>query len=253
MKKIITILALSIVLFSCSKDDEPISQSQALVKVIDKIDVKTASGNFLPNTNTTRFSYNESKEISKIEYISNGNLEYSYTYTYQNNIPVSSMYEFPGGGDPIYEVTYGYTNNKYASYYDAYYNTTTTFSYNNQFNQYTNTDSNNSYILNQNDDIVSKRLNTFGNEFAYSFDTSKKGPLYNVKNKKFIPILWYGLSSLKTNEITNYPVTAIFDDNLAQNNPFVNTYDTDGFVTKSVFTINNGNQTYEITYTYKSI
>lgn len=251
MKKIITILALSIVLFSCNKDDEP--TSQPLLKVIDKIEVKITAGNFPSNTYTTQFSYNESKEISKIEYLPNGNLQYSYTYNYQNNIPVSSMYEFPGGGDPIYEVTYGYTNDKYTSYYDTYYDTTIAFSYDQSFNAYTNTESNNRYILNENDDIISKTLSNIGNEFAYSFDTVKKGPLYNVKNKKFIPILWNGTLNSKMNELTTYPIIAIFDDNLAQNNPFVNTYDSDGFVTKSVFTLSNGSQAYEITYIYKSI
>ena len=98
MKKIITTLALSIVLLSCSKDDVP--TPQPLLKVIDKIDVKITAGSFPSNTNTTQFSYNESKEISKIEYLPDGNLQYSYTYIYQNNIPVSSMYEFAGGGDP---------------------------------------------------------------------------------------------------------------------------------------------------------
>lgn len=251
MKKIITTLALSIVLLSCSKDDAP--TPQPLLKVIDKIDVKITAGSFPSNTNTTQFSYNESKEISKIEYLPDGNLQYSYTYTYQNNIPVSSMYEFPGGGDPVYEVTYEYTNEKYSSYYDTYYNTTIAFSYNQQINLYTNTQSNNKYILNQENDIISKTLSNIGNEFAYSFDTAKKGPLYNVKNKKFIPILWNGTSNSKMNELTSYPITAIFDDNLAQNNPFANTYDADGFVTKSVFTLSNGSQGYEITYSYKSI
>lgn len=253
MKNIITILIFSVVLFSCSKDDEPTPVTTPTIKVIDKIDVKITAGNFPSNTYTTQFSYNQSKEISKIAYFNDENLQYSYTYTYQNNIPVSSMYEFPGGGDPVYEVTYGYTNDKYTSYYDTYYNTTIAFSYDQLFNAYTNTESNNRYILNENDDIISRTLSNIGNEFAYSFDTAKKGPLYNVKNKKFIPILWNGTSNSKMNELTSYPITAIFDDNLAQNNPFVNTYDSDGFVTKSVFTLSNGSQAYEITYTYKSI
>lgn len=250
MKKIITILALSIVLFSCSKDDAP--TPQPLLKVIDKINIKkTYSGNSNIVIDRLDFEYNSNKEISKISRFEDNTLYFSYTYVYQNNLPVSSMYDFTFGGDPVYEVTYGYTNGKYSSYYDTYYDDTTVFNYNAQFNQFTNSINGNRFILNESNDFVSKT--GAGNEYAFSYDTTKKGPLYNVVNKKWIPSLWYGISGLTIIEMSTYPITAIFDDNLAQNNPFTNTYDTDGFVTKSVFTLSNGSQAYEITYTYKSI
>lgn len=248
MKKTFVFLGLVILLTSCSNEEK--SNADIKIKVIDKIEVKITAGSNPSNTYRTQFSYNSNKEISKLEYYLDNYLQYSYTYDYQNNIPVSSMYDFPGGGDPAYKITYGYTNQKYSSYNDSYYNSTTAFSYNEQFNQYTNADNKNRYILNQYDDITTKTLSTFGNEFAYTFDIAKKGPLYNVKNKKWISLLWNGTANLKTNEISTYPVTSIFDDNLAQVNPFTNIYDAEGFVIKSTFTLNNGIHNYEITYTY---
>lgn len=250
MKKIIAILTLSIILFSCNKDDEP--TSQPLLKVIDKIEVKiTATSNGSFHTEKIDFQYNNNKEISKISTFEENQLYYSLTYTYQNNVPFSSMYEYPNGGDPIYEINYGYTNGIYSSYHDTYYDDTTIFSYNSQFNQFTNSINGNRFVLNESNDFVS--MTASGNEYAFSYDTTKKGPLYNVVNKKWIPSLWYGISGLTIIEMSTFPITSLFDDNLAQTYPYTNTYDADGFITKSVFTINNGDQAYEITYIYKSI
>ena len=245
-----TLLLLSVVLFSCQKDDEP--EPQKPIKVIDKINIKkTYSGSSTIVTDRLDFEYNSNKEISKISRFENDVLYYSYTYVYQNNLPVSSMYDFTSGGDPVYEVTYGYTNGKYARYYDSYYNDETLFTYNAQYNQYTNSINGNRFILNEFDDITTRTAS--GNEYAFTFDTSKKGPLYNVVNKKWLPALWYGIDGLGILEYSTHPVTSLFDDNLAQANPYTNTYDTDGFITKSVFSVYNGNSMYEITYTYKSL
>lgn len=250
MKKIITIFALSIILLSCSKGDEP--TPQPLLKVIDKINIKiTANSNGNFHTKRIDFKYNNKKEISKISNFENDEFYYSLTYTYQNNIPVSSMYDYPSGGDPIYEINYGYTNGIFSSYHDTFYDDTTNFSYNEQFNQFTNSINGNRFILNESNDFVSKI--GFGNEYAFSYDTTKKGPLYNVVNKKWIPSIRYGTSGLTIIEMSTYPITSLFDDNIAQTNPFTNTYDSDGFIIKSTFTINNGDQGYEITYSYKSI
>ena len=251
MKKLVIVFTISLFFIACNKNDDQMTQLEPeLLKVIDKIEVKITTGSNPPSIYTTQFSYNSNKEISKLVYLFNDTMLFSYTYIYQNNVPVSSIYDFPGGGDPAYQVNYGYSNGVYASYYDTYYDTTIAFSYNEQFNQYTNIESNNRYILNEFDDITTKYLSTFGNEYAYTYDTTKKGPLYNVVNKKWIPILWYGISNKVTNELSIYPITSIFDDNIAQNNPFINTYDVDGFIEKSEFSLNNGNQAYEIIYTY---
>lgn len=250
MKQLLSILLLSTVLFSCRKDDDVIQQQP--IKVIDKIEIKkTYSGSSNVLIHRVDFEYNANKEISKISTYENDVLYYSYTYVYQNDIPVSSMYDFTFGGDPVYEVKYSYTNGKYSKYYDSYYDDATIFTYNEQFNQYTNSINGNRFILNEFYDM-SVRTGS-GNEYAFTFDTSKKGALYNVVNKKWIPALWYGISGLGIVTISTYPVTVLFDDNLAQSNPYTNTYDTEGFITKSVFSINNGNQKYEITYVYKSI
>lgn len=152
MKLLLSILLLSTVFFSCRKDDNPIQEQK--VKVVDKIEIKkTYSGS--PNIVIDRidFTYNANKEISKISTFENDVPYYSYTYVYQNNIPVSSMYDFTFGGDPVYEVRYSYTNGKFSRYYDTYYDDATTFSYNEQFNQYTNSINGNRFILNEFDDI----------------------------------------------------------------------------------------------------
>ena len=255
MKKIITLLALSIVLFSCSKDDEP--TQQPLVKVIDKIEVKTTNPNTFPVTSIyeLRFEYNLNKEISKISYYySNGDLNASFAYTYYNNVPVSAIYDNPESGDPVSVVNYGYNNDVFNSVnYIYYYTSPEYFTYNSSTKQYSNAGGNNNFIVNATNDIEVK--NRSGYEYAFSFDTSKKGPLYNVINKKWIPVLWYisGLEGINYNVTTTHPVMSVFDDNLAQTNPFTNTYDTDGFVVKSVFTTDNGVVSHEIMYTYKSI
>lgn len=248
MKKIISILALSFFLFSCSKEDKP----NPKVKVVDKIDIKitaNSTGNF--QTKKIEFEYNTNKEISKTSVFHENVLYYSYTLNYQNNLPVSSMYDYPDGGNPIYEINYGYTNGKFSSYYDSFYDDTINFAFNQQNNQYTNSINGNTFILNENGDYVSKTAS--GNQYDFTYITSKKGPLYNVKNKNWIPIIFYGINGLTTIEITTYPITSLFDNNLSQTNQYTNTYDLDGFVVKSVFTINNANQTFEINYTYKSI
>lgn len=253
MKQLLSLLLLSTVLCSCGKDDDPIQEQQ--VKVIDKIEIKrTIVSTGSTSINSILFEYNTNKEISKIDKFNENTLHYSYTYVYQNNVPVSSMYDFPNGGDPVYEVKYGYTDGKFSSYYDSYYRSTVSFSYNEIYNQYTNTESNGQFILNENNDVSIKKTASVNNEFSYTFDTAKKGPLFNVVNKKWFPALVFGCFSDETvNTVTTYPVTSLFDDNLAQTNPYSNTYDTDGFIIKSVFTTNNGNVAYEVTYNYKSI
>ncbi|MVO10172.1 hypothetical protein GOQ30_13450 [Flavobacterium sp. TP390] len=255
MKKLILILALAMFSFSCSKDDEP--TPQPLLKVIDKIEVKTTNPFTFPLifTYELRFEYNLNKEISKISYYySNGDLNASFAYTYQNNIPVSAIYNQPENGDPASVVNYGYNNGIFNSVnYTYYYSAPEFFTYNSSTKQYSSTGGNNNFIVNETNDIEIKNRN--GSEYAFSFDTSKKGPLYNVINKKWIPVLWYisGLESTNYNVTTTYPVVSMFDDNLAQTNPFTNTYDTDGFVVKSFFTSANGVASSEITYSYKSI
>lgn len=250
MKQLFSILLLGIVLFACKKDNNQVQQQKT--KVIDKIEIKktyTSSGTI--SNSRLNFEYSTNKEISKISLFDDDVLYYSYTYLYQNNIPVSSMYDYTSGGDPVYEVRYGYTNRRYSSYYDTHYDDETVFTYNAPFNQYTNSVTGNRFVLNDFDDITLRTGS--GNEYAFTFDTSKKGPLYNVVNKKWIPALWYGVSGLGIIEISTHPVTSLFDDNKAQANPYTNTYDIEGFVTKSVFLLNNGSVKYEITYIYTSI
>lgn len=250
MRHFFSLLLASLFLFSCRKNDK--RGSAETVRVIDRIEIKkttTSTGQVL-NSKIT-FEYNNKKEISKIATFNENVLHYSYTYSYQNNIPVSSMYDFTSGGDPVYEVKYGYVNGRYASYYDSHYDDITNFSYNQQFNQYTNAVNGNRFILNEADDV--SVITASGNEYAFTFDKTKKGPLYNVANKKWIPALWYGVAGLTTVEITTYPVTSLFDDNIAQANPYTNTFDADGYVTKSIFAVANGSLQYEVTYIYKSI
>jgi len=250
MRQLFSLLLGGIFLLSCRKNDK--QGSAETLKVIDRIEIKktyTSTGSVL--TDKITFEYNNKKEISKIATFEENVLFYSYTYTYQNNIPVSSRYDFTFGGDPVYEVRYGYVNGRYASYYNTYYDDITNFSYNQQLNQYTNSINGHRFILNEADDV--SVITASGNEYAFTFDQTKKGPLYNVVNKKWIPALWYSLAGLTVVEITTYPVTSLFDDNIAQSNPYTNTFDADGFVTKSIFSVANGSLQYEVTYVYKSI
>lgn len=250
MKQLLSILLLGTVLFSCKKDNDPVQQQKN--KVVDKVEIKkTYTSSSTISNSRLDFEYSTNKEISKISLFDDDLLYYSYTYVYQNNIPTSSMYDYPSGGDPVYEIRHGYTNGRYSSYYDTHYADETVFSYDAPFNQYTNSITGNKFVLNDFNDITLRTGS--GNEYAFSFDTSKKGPLYNVANKKWIPALWYGISGLGIIEISTHPVTSLFDDNIAQTNPYTNTYDTEGFVTKSVFSLNNGSVKYEITYIYISI
>ncbi len=251
MKKLAVLMALCMGICSCNKDDGPTTPPEPeLLKVIDHIEVRVTSGSNPTSRYITQFSYNGEKEISKIAYSLNDNLLYSYTYTYENHVPVSSMYDFPGGGDPVYEVNYGYVDGRYASYDDTYYDYSIAFSYDDQLLQYTNEESDNRYLLNEFDDITAKYLSNTGRDYAYTYDTTKKGPLYNVVSHRWLPIIWYGTSNNVTNELSIYPMTSIFENHLSQLNAFTNTYDTDGFVTTSEFSLNNGVHNYEIIYTY---
>lgn len=250
MRQLFSLLLAGILLLSCRKSGK--QEERPSAKVIDRIEIrKTTTSTGSVATRSITFEYNNKKEVSKISSFEGGLLHYSYTYNYQNNIPVSSIYDFTSGGDPVYEVKYGYVNGRYATYYDSYYDDITNFSYNQQFNQYTNTINGNRFILNEEDDVTV--ITALGNEYAFTFDKTKKGPLYNVVNKKWIPLLWYSAGTLTSVEISTYPVTSLFDDNIAQSNPYTNTFDPDGFVTKSIFSVANGSLQYEITYSYKSI
>jgi hypothetical protein len=255
MKKTILIIAISIFLFSCSKDDEHTSQpiAQPTTKVIDKIESKIKFGAAAEIKYTYQFSYNANKEITKIEFFNNDSFRYFYTYNYVNNIPTSGQYETIFDAFPAYNVSFNFTNNRYASYFDSQLNDTTNFSYNTQFSFYTNGINGNRFFINETGDLHTRSYGSNGNEYAFTFDQNKKGPLYNVVNKKWIPLLWYGINNDRVPFITSLPLNSVFDDNIAQNNPITNTYDADGFVTKSVFTTENGQNTYETNYIYKNI
>ena len=252
MKKLLFVLAATLIFVSCSKDEAPAPVVLPIAtKVIEKINLLSLTTNTIPERYETRFEYNANGAISKIALYRNGSFDTSYTFTYQNNIPVSAIYEDASSGDAPSVINFNYTNDIYYSTYYTMYNTTNIFNYNAQTNLFTSYDTTIKFMLNSNDDLAKKvRYATIAN---FNFDSSKKGPLYSVKNKKWIAALWYtsAVEQVYSNVITAFPVSGVTLDNTVI--PYTNTYDSDGYVTKSTSSANNGNNTNEIDYTYKSL
>ncbi|MGV7106641.1 hypothetical protein [Flavobacterium sp. U410] len=248
MKKIF-LLCLAILSFSCSNDDDQPQPQIIQVKVIDKIKVEESGSNSL-SSNTLMYEYDSDKRISKITHstLINPNLK-NITFTYENGIPKSSVRT---NGD-VSTITYSYNGNVLRKYHDAFYDEIIVFNHDANYNSYSSSDIGlNFYVNNLND--VSRRT-YYSNVFDYSFDTNKKGPLYNVASKEYMPTLINAMQFTHTEMFFQsiYPVNAIFDDNTQTLYPFTNQYDTEGFVIQSDFVNTSNNVSYKVTYTYKNI
>jgi hypothetical protein len=250
MKKIISILVVSLVLFSCSKDDKPATNKK--VKVIDQVSVQYLNTVTLPENYITKYEYTSNAEISKISLFRNGAFQASFDYEYQNSVPVSAQYYNPEN-DEDYPLNYNYSNAIFSSISYPTYNTTETFTYNETLNEYAGSGGNLQFRLNNENDIFQKTVS--GTTLNYSFESNKKGPFFNVVNKKWIPTLWFisRLEANLTNVTTSFPVTSVTDSNASIIYTYNNTYDTDGFVTKSVYSNTIGTTSIEINFTYKKI
>ncbi len=250
MKKLVSILAVSMVLFSCSKNDD--SKTQPLIKVIENVSVQFTNENTSPENYMSQFEYNTKKEISKITLFRNGELQASFAYSYQNNIPVSAQYVNPQDEDN-YLINYIYTNGLFSSVEYPSFNTSDAFEYNQSVSEFSRINGNLKFRLNTENDIFQKNIN--GTILNYAFDTTKKGPLYNVVNKKWIPTLWFitRLDADFNNITTSFPITSIEDETSAISYDYNNTYDADGFVIKSIYSNTAGSSTIEINFIYKSI
>lgn len=250
MKKTISILVLSIVLFSCSKDDKPATNNQ--IKVIDKVAVQYTNSATTPENYTTEYEYTTNKEISKITLYRNGEFQASYDYDYQNNIPVSAQY-FNPENDDNYPINYNYTNDIFSSISYPTFNTLEVFTYDEILNEYAGSGGNVQFRLNAENDIFQKTVS--GTTLNYSFETNKKGPFYNVINKKWIPTLWFisRLEASFNNVTTSFPVISVEDETSTTTYNYNNTYDSDGFVTKSIYSNAAGTFSIEINFTYKKI
>lgn len=247
MKKLISILSLTFVLFSCSKDDETTPQ-QVLVKVIDKIEVQRKYINS-PTilTHTTKVDYNQNKEINKIQLISNNSIEYSSTFEYQNNRPVTST--IITCCEPAYQVAYSYNNDIFAGWSSVEYGNVP-FDYYPENHMYINVGvgyGNNTYFMSPYDDITVKATDV---EYAYEFVRSHKGPLYNVVNKKWISLFWQ-FGQEPYNVLTTYPYISIYDETNSQLHNVTSEYEGDNFIKNYKYTIGDSN--YEVIFTYKYI
>lgn len=248
MKKIF-LLCLAILSFSCSNDDDQPQPQIIQVKVIDKIKVEESGSNSL-SSNTLTYEYDSDKRISKItsSTLINPNLK-NITFTYENGIPKSSVRT---NGD-VSTITYSYNGNVLRKYHDAFYDEIIVFNHDANYNSYSSSDIGLNFAVNNLNDV--SRRTYYSNVFDYSFDTNKKGPLYNVVSKEYMPTLINAMQFTHTEMFFQsiYPVNAIFDDNTQTLYPFTNQYDADDFVIQSDFVNTSNNVRYKVTYTYKNI
>lgn len=250
MKKAITTLVLTIIMFSCSSDDKPVVVNQT--KVISKISTQYVGSNATPENYTTEYEYTVNNEISKISHFRNGVFEASYEYTYQNGIPVSAQYISIGDADQ-YPINYGYDNDILSTVSYPTYNTIDLFDYDETLSEYSNFSGDLRFRVNQQSDIFYK---IFANTtLNYNFDVTKKGPLFNVVNKKWMPTMWFigRQDSQLSNVLTSFPVTSVTSSDNSTTYNYVNSYGVDGFVTKSMYSNLTGSSTIEINFTYKNL
>lgn len=247
MKKVF-LLCISVLLLSCTKEDD-VQPQPSQVKVVDKIKVE-ATGNGFFSSNTLRYEYDSDKRISKITYSNavNPNLK-NITFTYQNGIPKNSIRNH---GD-VSTITYSYNGNVFRKYHDSFYDEIIVFNHDATYNSYSSSDINLNFKVNTLNDI--SRRTYYSNVFEYSYDVNKKGPFYNVVSKEYMPTLINAMQFTHSEMFFQsiYPVNAIFDDNNQSLYPFTNQYDAEGFITQSDFNDNNTSTNYKVTYTYKNI
>lgn len=248
MKHLFSILILTFLLFSCSKDDEP----KTTIQVIDKTEVQITNINTSAENYTTVFEYNGSNEISKISLFRNGSFQASHTYTYENNIPVSAQY-FNLDDDENYLINYNYTNGVFSSISYPTFNTNEIFTHDQITNEYVGSGGGLNFRINTSDDISYKSKNN--TPISYEFDSSKKGPFYNVTNKKWIAMLWYTsrLDAYSNNVTTTYPVVSYANQSTSVVYDYENTYDANGFVSTSEYSNSDGSIKITIKFTYKYI
>lgn len=216
MKRILFLLVTAAFVMGCSDDD---SKTEEVKFYVDMITVEGNDG----TEQTLDMDYNAQKQLVKM---TSGGTTIEFTYE-ENRLKTIT------GGPYSYYLTYedgklsGVTQDQ--TIYDVEYNS-----------------EENSYVfggtditLNQYNDIT--RVFTAWGEDTWSYDTSKKGPIYAFTTESnFLIGLVLNLPEL----LTSRPVTKDTDADIE------NTYDSNGYVTKSVYEDVDGAPYNAVTYTY---
>jgi len=236
MKKIITLLAF-LTLFSCSNDDDSGNDNSGskTKKYVDRISLVSQNGSF-----DISLTYNADKQIAS--YTRGTTTRLSYEYQGGRLVRVNDL-DFP---DSPYQFTY----NDGILFSLKHYNETYAVTYNK---------ADKSYFF---DGISTLKFGFSGKNITYveegnsgrqtfSYNNSKKGPLYNVDmdDLYFIPLLSdYSYSFLSASPLSEIKIASENTTTYKAEN----TYDDEGYLTSTVMRSGN-DQLYSATYHYTDL
>lgn len=224
MKKLLTLLA-AIVLMSCSNDNNGGGTKPYLESAL----VIYANGNDNLNLN---FVYNSQKQLVSI----NSNIDYlQWAITYDaNKVKSVSRTDF--------DATFGYSGDILSS--ATINGVSSDIQYNSADNKYVFDGL--ELTLNAHEDVIYNKIltgNTVTNDFI-AYDDTKKGALFNLgTHNNFLSFLYFNANVL----FASRPAlaTSIYQ--------ITNTYNAAGYLTKAVYTQQNGQPYLTISYTYTNL
>lgn len=248
MKKIISSLLITLLMVSCSKDDnsEPTEGSGETLRYPKTVQI------LIPDSNGElitflKFDYgfNTDKKIVSVE--AEGFFGYENVYfTYGNNGQPSEIEVQNNQGNKTYVLQY--TENRLSGFsldgqnFDILHNVTNN-TYTFEINGFTH-----SFSINDSNDIRRfYSINPNGSDtlMEMKFNTTKKGVFYNVD----IPLNFFTamVSEASTLLFTSHiPLTEIYDGGGTLN--YQNEYDSDGFIIKSFVTLGQDETTTRFEY-----
>lgn len=238
MKSHLILYSLFLILFyGCSKDDDsPKSQEETVIPADEKL-LGTIN-------NTISFEYNSDKTVKKFTLD-----ELLFLYTYTSNAKINTM-ELIGGGDNII-FSFTYDANGFIDSFSSD-GVVTDVIYNEVDNKYTYTDDNNeifNFFLDADGEIKKVHQDDGVEPMStiFLYNDSNKGPLFNSNNIIVsISIAIPQYSALVLYGITKKPVEQISTSGGLIS--YENTFDEQGFLTKSIIDIEEEPLIFEYSY-----
>ena len=229
LKKISTLLLLTVALVSCSKDDDK-SQESSRRKYVDRV-ITEQDG----ESEVVQVNYNNKMQITS--YVTDRS---TFSFQYEN--------------DRVVKVMEGPDSNPYNLYYSNgvlsgvdHYSTPYTVTYNNSSKTYSFDGIDFSFGLTGRDISFVDQMGDTRESFTY--DTTKKGPLHNVEPENLYPVTLF--SEFQYLYMSAFPIKTISLESEGVRTTYVaeNVYDDEGYLIEATQS-NAGNQLFKVTYEY---